>query len=297
MGVTKRRLNVDVAGKIVELQAVLKDFKLKQDIYRIIFRGKGLEFDGYRDFTPDDNAEDIDWKTSARTQKLIVKKYKEERDLKIMFLIDVGTNMVFGSTEKIKCEYVTELVAAFSNIMFNSNDKIGFLFFSNEIKQFSDFRSGFKHFSLFVDLMSDAENYGGKTDLNKALDFAMDYLDDSVMSVIIVSDFLGVNKGTEKKLNLLSHRFETIALRVRDPLDLALPNIEGEIVLEDSESHEQVVVNPMIARVSYQQYAFEQGRHVEEMFKRTEVDFLDLITNKSFTIPLASFLKKRLLIR
>src|SRR3972149_6381710 len=96
-----KRLNVDVAGSITELQAVLKEFRLRRDIYKILFRGKGLEFDGYRDFSPDDNAEDIDWKATARSQKLLVRRYKEEREMKIMFLIDTGTNMVFGSTEKL----------------------------------------------------------------------------------------------------------------------------------------------------------------------------------------------------
>jgi len=83
-----KRLNVDVAESITELRAVLKQFKLKRDIWRVLFRGKGLEFDGYRVFSPEDDAEDIDWKASSRGQKLLVKRYKEERDMKIMFLIE-----------------------------------------------------------------------------------------------------------------------------------------------------------------------------------------------------------------
>ena len=114
-----------------------------------MFRGKGLEFDGYRDFSPDDDAQDIDWKASSRSGRTIVKRYKEERDLKIMFLVDVGDNMVFGSTPKLKCEYATELTAAFSHILVNTNDKIGFILFGDEIKEYSNFKSGFNFKKLY----------------------------------------------------------------------------------------------------------------------------------------------------
>jgi len=150
----QRRLNVDVVGAITEFQSVMKQFRLRKDIYKIIFRGKGLEFEAFRDFTPDDDASDIDWKTSSRARKLLVKQYKEERDLKIMFLIDVGNNMVFGSGQKLKCEYITELVAAFSRIILDNNDQVGFFLFSDKVKHFIPPRVGENHFQFFVDLLS-----------------------------------------------------------------------------------------------------------------------------------------------
>jgi len=291
----KEKLNVDIAGAITELEAVIKQFKLKRDIYKIIFRGKGLEFEGYREFSPDDDASDIDWKSSSRAQKLLIKQYKEERDLKIVFVVDVGNNMVFGSTKKLKCEFITELVSAFADIIIKSNDRVGFFLFSDTIKHFVLCRGGKKHFQLFVEILSTGKNYGGRTNLDQALDFAMDYLSNSINSVIIVSDFLNATLATEKKIGLLASRFETIAIRVRDPLDISLPEVEGELVLENPSSHEQVVINPKVAGKKYAQYSYEQGKIVEEIFKKTQLDYLDLITNKSFAVPLAIFLKERML--
>ena len=72
--------------------------------YTSIFRGKGLEFDTYRNYSPGDDASFIDWKASARANELLVKEYVEERDVKIFFLVDVSSSMVFGSTEKLKNE-------------------------------------------------------------------------------------------------------------------------------------------------------------------------------------------------
>ena len=225
---SKRRLNVDIDGSVLEFKSMLKEFKLKRK--KVAFRGEGLEFDGYRDFSPDDDAGNIDWKSSLRAQKLLVKKYKEERDLKIMFLVDVGSNMVFGSTDKIKCEFATELVAAFTDLILNSEDRFGFFLFSDIINHFVDCKGGTKHFQFFVDILSNGLNYGGKTNLDQALDFATTYLDKSVSSVIIISDFLNITEKTEKKLSLLASKFETIIVQVRDPLDVTLPEIEGEVV-------------------------------------------------------------------
>ncbi|HLC78220.1 MAG TPA: DUF58 domain-containing protein [Candidatus Nanoarchaeia archaeon] len=288
-----RRLNLNVADAISEFEAMMKEFRLKKDIYRILFRGKGLEFESYRDYAPDDDATDIDWKASARTEKLLVKQYKEERDLKIMFLVDVGENMVFGSSKKLKCEYIAELVSAFARVIMDNNDRVGFIFFSDGIKHFIDPRGGDKHFQLLVDMLSRAENYGGVTNINESIDYAMRYLDRSINSVIVVSDFLRATPDTEKKLSLLSHRFETMIIRVRDLLDITLPDVEGEVVVQNSQTDEQIIINPKIAKKVYERYAQEQAKFVEDMFKKVEADYLDLITNVSFSLPLALFLKER----
>lgn len=290
----KFRLNVDVPTAISEFLAVIKEFRLKKDFYKIIFRGKGLEFESYRDFAPDDDASSIDWKASSRTQKLLVKQYLEERDLKVFFLIDIGNNMVFGSTNKLKCEYNTELVAALSKLIMEAGDRVGFFLFSDTVKHFIQPKRGDRHFQFFIDILTHPETYGGITNIDSALDFAMQYLNKSVSSVIIISDFLRVSMQTEKKLTFLSNMFETLVIRVRDPLDFTLPDVDQEIVLENPLTHEQVIVNPKVAKASYETYAREQAKFVEEMFKKSGADYLDLVTAKSFAIPLAMFLKERI---
>ena len=290
----ERRLNVDIASAITEFKAIMKEFKLRRDIYKILFRGKGLEFEAYRDFSPDDDAGYIDWKASSRAQKLLVKQYKEERDLKIMFLIDVGSNMVLGSGQRLKCEYVTELVAAFSKLIMESNDRVGVILFSDSMKHYIPPKGGEKHFQFLMDLLTNADTYGGVTDLDGSLDYATRFLDRSINSVILISDFLRITPDTEKRINLLSHEYETLLIRVKDPLDFTMPAVEGEVVLENPLTHEQIVVNPRVARAAYERYAYEQSKYVSEMFKKTEADFMDLVTTKSFAIPLALFLKERL---
>ncbi len=291
----KNKLNTNIPDAIAEFLDVMNEFKLKKDIYKILFRGKGLEFEAFRDFSPDDDAADIDWKTSSRSQKLLVKQYKEERDLKIVFLVDVGSNMVFGSTEKLKCGFTAELVAAFSKLIMDGGDRVGLFLFSNGVKEFITPKNGERHFHLLIDKLTDIETYGGITDIDKSLDFALQYLDKSIFSVIVISDFLRVTHETERKLTLISSKFETILVRVRDPLDFTLPEVSGEVALENPYTGQQMVINPKVAKSAYEKYALAQSQAVEEIFKRTQADYLDLTTNKSFAVPLSIFLKGRLL--
>ncbi len=289
----EKKLNIDVAESISELESMMKAFLLKNPPYRVIFRGKGLEFDGYRDFTPDDDASDIDWKASNRSNKLLVRKYIEERDLKIMFIVDISENMVFGSTEKLKCEYCAEFCAALSHLILSAGDNIGFIFFNDKIRRMVAPKGGDKRFNVFLDELSNAEIYGGKSKINEVLDFLVDYLDPDLTAVIIVSDFIKLNKDTEKILSLFSGKFETMAFMIKDPLDKALPDYKGEVVVEDPESGEKVIIDPSIVKEDYEKFVKEQEELARKVFTKSGVDFLELNTGEKFTFLLSEFLRER----
>ncbi|MFH1585767.1 MAG: DUF58 domain-containing protein [archaeon] len=290
----ERKLNVDIPGAISELQSMLKEFRLRKDIWKIFFRGKGLEFEQYRDYTPDDDASMIDFKTSSRAQKLIVKQYKEERELEIFFVVDVGDNMVFGSTPKLKCEFMAEMVAAFSMVMVHENDRIGYVLYSDKINEFVPCSGGEKQFQIFVDYLTQAKTYGGVPDLDQALEFSLNNFPKSTASVIVVSDFLRLTSETEKKLTLLANRFETLCVRVRDPLDIEMPDMQGEVVVEDPKSHQQLIINPRVAKGAYGMFAAEKDKRAKYIIQQSGADFLDLNTKESFATPLAIFLKERI---
>ena len=210
-----------------------------------------------------------------------------------MFIIDVGSNMVFGSTEKIKCEFAAEVIAAFADLILTSEDKVGFFLFSDVITYLTDPKGGSKQFEFLVNTLINAENYGKQSNLDQTLDFAMNYFTSAINSVILVSDFLSITAETQKKLTYLAHRFETIAIQIRDPLDITLPEIGGEIVLEGS-GGKQVIVNPKIAKRVYEKHVVEQQTLIDHIFSKSQIDHLSLTTDKSFAPPLAQFLKQRI---
>jgi len=289
----KRRINADVAGSVAQLQAVMKKFLLKQKIYRILLRGKGLEFEAYRTYAPDDDSSTIDWKASKRSNSLLVKQFRDERNLKVVFIVDAGDNMIFGSQKKLKCEYAAELVAAFSHMIISTGDRAGIAFFSDEIKSFIKPGGGDKHFHRMIDILTDSATYGKPSNLRAGIDFAIDYLNKNIDSVVLVSDFINFDRTMVKPLATLAAKFETVALMVRDPLDDSMPKISSEFILEDPTTGQQLLVNPKVASESYEKLAIKQKRLIKEVCASNNIDLLELSTNESLIPGLPEFLKGR----
>ncbi|MDD5192214.1 MAG: DUF58 domain-containing protein [Candidatus Nanoarchaeia archaeon] len=289
----ERKLNLDIAGAVSELETLVKKVLPKNVMYQLLL-SKGLEFDGYRDYTQNDDAGLIDWKASIRGRKLFVRKYIEERDLKFIFIIDVSDNMIFGSTEKLKCEYTAEFTAALVHLILTTGDRVGFFLFNDNIVKSRPLELGNRQFDIFVDHISDPLNYGGISNLNKVLDGIIDMADRSTSMVFLISDFINVDESYKRKLESLASLFETVAIIVRDPLDMILPEINKEIVIEDTNTGEKLLINPEIARGIYGVNATNQLNSLKEIFKNSNIDFLELSTDKSASVEIAGFLRERI---
>jgi hypothetical protein len=289
----ERKLNLDFAGSISELESMMNKVSFKWIIYQFLFRGKGLEFDGYRSYSPNDDASMIDWMATSRGGEILVKKYIEERDLKIMFLIDVGDGMVFGSAEKLKCECAAEVVAALSHLIVLSGDQVGFSLLNSKEEIILPL-GGMRRFNFLAHELSSPENYGGRSKkLDNVLEFFVDYLDKSINAVFIISDFLNLGNNFSKNFQIFSQKFETIPIMVRDNLDETLPVLDSEFTLEDPSSGEQIVVNSVVAKREYEKKAFYDKKLLFGMFNDAGVEPLEIKTHESFIGKLVEFLNER----
>ena len=289
----ERKLNVDIAESTAAFENLMNEIAPKVTLYKNLFRGKGLEFDGYRQFGQDEDASNIDWKASLRSGTQLAKKYIEERDLNFMFVFDMGENMVFGSQEKLKCEIAVELVAAFSSVILNSGDRVGFMLYNKNIFRVAVPKNGTLQHDVFVHEITVPENYQGSTSFSNILKELEKTLSPINNIIVLVSDFIKIKEEDRFILEWLGNLFETIAISIKDPLDSFFPEIEGEIVIEDPETGEKKMINPKIVKKIYEQNAEENIRFVKKMFKDSNIDFLDLYTNDDFIFELARFLKER----
>lgn len=287
------KLNLDIPGAIAEFESLINKILPRKIFYKLLLRGKGLEFDGYRYFAPDDDADCIDWKASARSNNLLVKQYIEERDMKIMLVVDVSENMVFGSQKKLKCEFSAELAAALAHVTIHSGDQIGFVLFNNKIEKIELPKTGKTQFDIFVSEISDSRVYRNSSNLKFTLDELMNYLNKSISLVIIISDFIKVDEGYKKILREFGSLFETVALIIRDPLDKTLPDIDKEVVIESPDTGEKLIINPGIVKRVYEKHAEKQLNLTKNIFRESGIEFLELSTKESFSFELASFLKRR----
>jgi len=290
----ERKLKIEVGESISALRYFLKKFDVSTKIYKMFFRGKSFDFEGFRDYNGDEDVSSIDWKASYRDGKLLSRKFREEDDKKILFVLDVGQNMMFGSADKLKCEYAAEIVISLSDLVINNNDRAGLLIFNDRVQQYLLPKRGKQTFEYFYNLLANPDTYGGGSNLNDALDYIIKNGDPHISAVVLISDFINVDKRTKYNLNTVAHKYETLAFMIKDPIDRVLPNINGEFIVENPFNGQQLLIEPKLASRQYEFNSLKQEKFISDSFRSSGIDFIELTTSKSFIYDLINFLKERL---
>lgn len=284
---------INFSRAIGRFENAMQSFPTKKVLYQSAFQGRGLEFEAYREFSPQDDATLLDWKASLRANQLLARKYIQERNLNIYFLIDVSNSMLFGSNQQLKSEYVAEVVAALSHLIISSGDRVGMILFNEGIVKVLPPANGKNQFALFMKFLSDPSLYGGGFDLKGAIDHALENIPSEHTTFILVSDFIRVNKNVDRSLRLMGSKFETMAILIRDPMDEILPDTGYQMSVQDPYSGRQMVFDSKIAGEKFKLSAAKQKGILKDIFKNSKIDILELMTNKHFAIPVAAFLKNR----
>lgn len=289
------KLRVDVPAVIRELDVALRVLTESRIVsrYRRIFKGKGLEFEEFREYTTRDDANRIDWKASKRSNKLLLREFKEERDIAVFFIVDVSSSMLFGSTQKLKYEYVAELVGALCHFVIESGDKAGLVLFSDRMVKYVEPGKGIKHFYVILKNLLKPEFYGGGYNIGKTLEYVMKTVSERSVA-FIVSDFIGLERNWEKSVRLVSGKMDGIAVMVRDPRDNRLPPESGQVVISDPYSKRMLLIDcGDKARHDFETRASMQEKLIRDAFKASMWDFFDVSTSENFVIPVLWFLKRR----
>ena len=103
--------------------------------YESAFRGRGMQFEEVREYSPGDDVRDIDWNVTARFGHPFVKVYREERELTIMLLVDVSSSCFFGTQQQFKQELAAEIASVLAFAATKNNDKVGLVIFSDRIEK------------------------------------------------------------------------------------------------------------------------------------------------------------------
>ena len=130
---------------LIDLVTLKKVASLFAGNYRTSFQGSGMEFSDIREYTIGDATSDIDWKTTARTGKVFIKKYEEDRERKVLFVVDMGASMRFGSGSRTKFDTLSELFSILSFSSVENGDPMGTWLFSDCILTSGEVKKGTAH--------------------------------------------------------------------------------------------------------------------------------------------------------
>ena len=259
--------------------------------YVSAFKGRGMEFNAVREYTPGDDVRLIDWNVTARMDQPFIKEYIEERELNVMLMVDVSSSGEFGSTGKFKNEISAEVASILAFAAIRNNDKIGLIVFSNKIEHYIPPKKGKAHVWNIIRTILNYQPEGRLTDLNIPLEYLLKIQKRKCIAFLI-SDFQATNYETNVKLARQKH--DLVAISISDPRERNLPKI-GLINLRDSESGETLLVDTDNREMTKLLTSYEREKRgkFKKLFRSIGVDTIEIDTDGSLVEPIIRYFKIR----
>ena len=267
--------------------------------YHSVFKGRGMDFDEVREYTPGDEVRTIDWNVTARAGRPFVKKFTEERELTILLLVDISASGNFGSTALSKRDLAAELASVLAFSAIRNSDKVGLLLYTDRVERYLPPKKGRRHVLRVVRDILYHTPEGRRTDTVKALDVVNHLLHRRAI-VFLISDFQSPGDPVQMRTDLrramrqTNRRHDLIAVHIEDPREKELPNL-GLLALEDSESGELIeldTASPAI-RKRFKEISAERAQRMVSDFRSEGVDTLELKTDVPYLPALQRFFKTR----
>lgn len=259
--------------------------------YHSTFKGRGMEFDEVREYMLGDEVRTIDWNVTARVGKPFVKRFIEEREQSLFFLVDMSASGTFGSTGKTKHEVAAELCGLLAFSAIKNNDKVGLIIFTDEVERFIPADKGQLHvLHIIREILSFTPKNKG-TSISCALDFLGKMVKKKCVT-FLVSDFQDSDYGNPLKLAAI--HYDLIAITITDPRELALPNA-GLVALTNAETGAQILVDTASAAARKKFALAAKARHLEikEELVRRNIDLIDVRTDRDYLQDLIRFFRTR----
>ncbi len=259
--------------------------------YHSVFKGRGIEFDEVREYQPGDDVRSIDWNVTARMGRPYVKRFVEERELLVVFLLDVSASGRFGSQAKTKIDTAAEICALLAFSAIQNNDKVGAIIFSETVEEYIPPDKGKRH-ALHVIRNTLFHTPKGKgTDIAGALEYLLRVIKRRAV-VFVLSDFLAPEFSSP--LAVAANKHDLIAVRIADPRE-RLTGPGGLVRLWDQERGAETLVDLSNKRAleRFNRLLAKRDEDLEKIFKRHKVDWIDIDTEMDYVKPLNLFFRAR----
>lgn len=260
--------------------------------YHSVFKGRGMDFEEVREYQPGDDVRAIDWNVTAKTGTPYIKKYREERQLTVMIVVDVSASDQWGSGEQTKKELAAEVASVLAFSATRNGDKVGLILHSDRVESYVPPKKGRSHIFRIIREILFYRPEGRGTSIKTALNY-LNLVQSKPAVVFMVSDFL--DEGFERVLKVSARRHDLIAVSICDRRELEIPDV-GRILLEDAETGELTEVNTSDRKIR-ERFAKEAGearRLGKSRLSRSGLDVIELETGVPYLLELKKFFERRI---
>lgn len=260
--------------------------------YHSAFKGRGMTFSEVREYQYGDDIRNIDWNVTARFHKPFVKIFEEEREMTVMLLVDVSGSNDFGSIDAIKRDITAELAAVLAFSAIQNNDKVGVIFFSDQIEKFIPPKKGSSHILRIIrEIVTFTPQHKG-TDIGEGLKFLTSAIKKRT-TAFLISDFV-TSKPFEQEMRIAARKHDLISLRITDKRELIVPKI-GLVKFRDNETDKDVWVDTSTSawNEAYQKYVQHATVSLNKAFANNGIDNTLIYTDEDYVKPLMQLFKRR----
>lgn len=259
--------------------------------YHSAFKGQGMTFAEFREYVPGDDVRAISWPLTARTGKTFIKKFDEDRELTLIFAVDISGSVDYGSQKYFKGEVITHLAAILGFSALKNNDHVGLLLFSDQVECFVPPKKGRGHVQRILrDLYFYRPQRRG-TNISVAASYLQGILKKRA-TIFIFSDFFDAQFSLS--IRSLARKHDVIACVVQDPSEKNIPNL-GLLEMYDPETQETMLVDT--GSIAFRTEYFKQIQAQEKLrtdeLKRARVDSIQVTVGESFIDPLIAYFRKK----
>ena len=260
--------------------------------YHTAFKGRGMAFSEVREYQFGDDVRDIDWNVTACHHKPYIKVFEEERELTVMLLIDVSGSRNFGAVGESKKEVITEIAATLAFSAIQNNDKIGVIFFSDQIEKFIPPKKGKKHILYIIRELIDFQPEHTGTNLSLVLEYLTNAIKKRC-TAFFISDFI-TEENFKNALSIANRKHDVVAVQVYDKRETELPNV-GLMKMQDSERGEEKWIDTSSKRVrdTYSQWWSQRQSRVLDAARKSRVDITAIATDEDYVLALMNLFKHR----
>ena len=269
--------------------------------YHSQFKGRGMAFSEVREYQPGDDVRSIDWNVTARMNRPYIKIYEEERELTVMLLIDVSGSRNFGTISQMKRDTMAEVAATLAFSTIENNDKVGVIFFSDQIEKFIPPKKGKSHVLHIIRELLSFEPERTGTDINAALQYLTNaqkrrcaaFLISDLMDPKLVESRESRVESLVDPIVIASRKHDLNIIQIYDRRDAELPNV-GLLKVRDAETGQRMWIDTALAstRSAYANAWNKQQGLLEMVYQKTGVNHVSIQTGEDYVKSLMRLFKQ-----
>lgn len=256
------------------------------------YKGFSVEFAEHREYTAGDDPRHLDYKMLARTDRLYIKQYEEETNMRVQIVLDTSGSMGYAYDSKItKLDYGCYLTAVLSYLMTRQQDSVGLITFDSDIRLDMPTRSSPRHFNEMMRRL-EATTPGEETNIAEVLHRLANRFKKRCL-IVLISDLYDEPEEVMRALHHFRHRkHEVIVFHVLDKSEVEFP-FRDVISFHDLETNERIQIDPAYVRDVY----LEQVEQFIETYRRScaesHIDYVLTDTSVPYDFMLSKYLAKR----